>query len=253
MNQYSITALLTISLLIMTIPSIYAQSIDDLPEPGTTPDSFVYGFKKAFEGLDLAFTFNQNDKVAKHLKFAELRLSEANAMVQKGMPEQVDDLTKDYEKQVSDAKKIADSASKAADKASLTEDIVSASSKHVEVLTELKDTLPEQAQLRIQVIIDNSKKDIGIAMKELSNYADAMEKSEEMKKTAEDYKSNSTGTEKQDVEYKDDAMVKSEEMKKTAEDYKSNSTGTEKQDVEYKDDAMVKSEEMKKTAEDYKP
>ncbi|AFS82206.1 DUF5667 domain-containing protein [Candidatus Nitrosopumilus sediminis] len=220
MNQYSITALLTISLLIMTIPSIYAQSIDDLPEPGTTPDSFVYGFKKAFEGLDLAFTFNQNDKVTKHLKFAELRLSEANAMVQKGMPEQVDDLTKDYEKQVSDAKKIADSASKAADKASLTEDIVSASSKHVEVLTELKDTLPEQAQLRIQVIIDNSKKDIGIAMKELSNYADAMEKSEEMKKTAEDHKSNSTGTEKQDVEYKDDAMVKSEEMKKTAEDYK---------------------------------
>lgn len=188
MNQYSIAALLSISLLVMTIPSIYAQSTDDLPEPGTTPDSFAYGFKKAFEGLDLAFTFNQNDKVAKHLKFAELRLSEAKAVVQKGMPELVDDLTKDYEKQVSNAKQIANSASEAVDKAALTETITSASSKHVEVLTNLKDTLPEQAQLRIQVIIDNSKKAIGIAMKELSNRADAMAKSEEMKKTFEDHK-----------------------------------------------------------------
>ncbi|AFS80560.1 fibronectin type III domain-containing protein [Candidatus Nitrosopumilus koreensis AR1] len=157
-----------------------------LPEPGTTPDSFVYGFKKAFEGLDLSFTFNQNDKVSKHLKFAELRLSEAKAMVQKGMPELVDDLTKDYEKQVSGAKQIANSASASVDKAALTETIMLASSKHIQVLTSLKDTLPEQAQLRIQVIIDNSKKDIGIAMKESSNRAaDAMVKSEEMKKIAE--------------------------------------------------------------------
>ncbi len=159
-----------------------------LPEPGTTPDSFVYGFKKAFEGLDLAFTFNQNDKVAKHLKFAELRLSEANAMVQKRMPEQVDGLTKDYDKQVSSAKQIANSASEAVDKAVLTDTITSASSKHIQVLTSLKDTLPEQAQLRIQAIIDNSKKDIGIAMKESSNRDDARVKSVEMKKTAEDRK-----------------------------------------------------------------
>jgi hypothetical protein len=220
MNQHSIAALLTVSLLIMTIPSIYAQSTDDLPEPGTTPDSFAYGFKRAFEGLDLAFTFNQNDKVAKHLKFAELRLSEAKAVVENGMPELVDDLTKDYEKQVADAKNIANSASEVADKASLTETVVSASSKHIEVLTNLKDTLPEQAQSRIQAVIDNSQKAIGVAMKELSNHADAMKKSEEMKQSAEDHKPESTEAEDPVTEHKDEAINKSEEMKQTAEDHK---------------------------------
>ena len=130
-------------------PSVSAQNIPDLLDAGTTPDSFAYGFKRLFEALDLAFTFNENDKVVKHIKFAELRLSEAISVVLKGMPEFVDGLTRDYDKQISDANKIAGLAENANDRETLSELVVVITSKHLEVLDKIKDIVPEQAKEKI--------------------------------------------------------------------------------------------------------
>ena len=58
----------------------------DLLPHGTTPDSWLYGFKKFFEGVDLFFTSDDVAKAEKHAYLAELRLAEAKEMAENGKP-----------------------------------------------------------------------------------------------------------------------------------------------------------------------
>ncbi|WP_407355418.1 DUF5667 domain-containing protein [Methanolobus sp. WCC5] len=60
------------------------QSNTELPEPGTTPDSFLYFLDLAMENMELALTFDTDAKVEKKLEFATERLSEARAMALEG-------------------------------------------------------------------------------------------------------------------------------------------------------------------------
>ncbi len=51
-----------------------------LPDAGTTPDSFIYGLDIAMEKMALAMTFDEGKKFEKRLEFAEERLAEARSM-----------------------------------------------------------------------------------------------------------------------------------------------------------------------------
>jgi len=170
-NRYVLGTILTLAVMLSITPSVSAQNIPDLLDAGTTgttPDSFAYGFKRLFEALDLAFTFNENDKVVKHIKFAELRFSEAISVVLKGMPEFVDGLTRDYDKQISDANKIAGLAENANDRETLSELVVVITSKHLEVLDKIKDIVPEQAKEKISSLKEIAIKGSTEALKNLA-------------------------------------------------------------------------------------
>ncbi|MBW2979756.1 S8 family serine peptidase [Candidatus Woesearchaeota archaeon] len=139
-----------------------------LPAVGITPDSWMYGFKRFFEGIDLFFTFDDVAKAEKHLKYAELRLAEAKEMAEKGKPEFVDDLIEEYEdnlEKANEISKIAQQLGKNVTK--VTELVAVATSIHVDVLENVLEKVPEQAKSSIQRAITSSKRGNEEALKVL--------------------------------------------------------------------------------------
>jgi len=119
----------------------------ELPDPGTTPDSWAYGFKRFFEGADMFFTFDDLAKAEKHANYAGLRLSEAKAMAERGRPEFVDGLAKEYEDNIKAANEIAKNAQQIGkDTTKVTELVGLATSIHLGVLDDVYERVPEQAK-----------------------------------------------------------------------------------------------------------
>ncbi|MBM3199424.1 hypothetical protein FJZ53_00705 [Candidatus Woesearchaeota archaeon] len=130
-----------------------------LPATGITPDSFFYGFKKFFEGIDMFFTFDDVAKAEKHAKYAELRLAEAKEMAEKGKPEFVDDLVGEYEDNLEKANEIARIAQQVGKNVTKVTDLVAiATSIHLDVLENVLEKVPEQAKASIQRAITSSKR-----------------------------------------------------------------------------------------------
>ncbi|MCD6226448.1 MAG: S8 family serine peptidase [Candidatus Aenigmarchaeota archaeon] len=140
----------------------------ELPAVGITPDSWMYGFKKFFEDVDMFFTFDDVAKAEKHLKYAELRLAEAKEMAEKGKPGFVDDLIEEYEdnlEKANEISKIAQQVGKNVTK--VTELVAVATSIHVDVLENILEKVPEQTKPSIQRAITSSKRENEEALKVL--------------------------------------------------------------------------------------
>lgn len=78
--------LLSILIILLLIPIALAQeesTIADEEDTGVLPDSPFYGFKLAFERLNLALTFNRAAKAEKRLLQAQRRLQEIEIMLAK--------------------------------------------------------------------------------------------------------------------------------------------------------------------------
>ena len=141
---------LVILLLTTTFAVAQEEAEVELPDAGTTPDSPFYGLERAFENIGLALTFNKAKKAEKRLQRASERLAELKAMADKGKPEFAGELTDDYEEEINEANEIAAIAKLLKeDKSKLTELIALATSKHLSVLDEVKDKVPEQAKAAI--------------------------------------------------------------------------------------------------------
>jgi DNA-binding ferritin-like protein len=130
----------------------------ELPSAGITPDSWFYGFKRFFEAIDLFFTFDDIAKAEKHAKYAELRLAEAKEMAEKGKTEYLDDLIKEYKKNLEKCNEIAKIAQQVGKNVTKVTELVSiATSIHIEVLEEVLEKVPEQAKSSIQKAINCSR------------------------------------------------------------------------------------------------
>lgn len=66
-------------LLLMIIP-VTVQAEDELPDPGITPDNFLYPFDVFFDDVSLIFTFDEEAKFNKSLQILNERLAEIVAM-----------------------------------------------------------------------------------------------------------------------------------------------------------------------------
>jgi len=64
----------------LNAPLILAQEI--LPNPGITPDSFLWSLDKVLEQISLLITTSPNEKATKGLKIAEERLAEIKVMIE---------------------------------------------------------------------------------------------------------------------------------------------------------------------------
>jgi hypothetical protein len=130
-----------------------------LPAAGITPDSWMYGFKKFFEGVDLFFTFDDVAKAEKYVRYAELRLAEAKEMAEKGKPEFVDDLLKEYKDNLERGNEILKIAQQVGKNVTKVAELVAvATSIHVDVLENVLQKVPEQAKPAIERAINSSKR-----------------------------------------------------------------------------------------------
>ncbi len=92
------------------------------------PGSIFYGVKRAREKFILSLVRNEDEKLEKHLEFAEERLKEAKWLIEKGKEESLENILKDYEDEMEEIKK---GMSK---KRKVLEDVSEAAPKHISIL-----------------------------------------------------------------------------------------------------------------------
>jgi len=125
-----------------------------LPDPGMTPDHPLYFIEKIVEGIGDFFTFGDLKKAERYATLATERLAEAKAVAEKGKHELVEKTLARYEKQLNKSINRAKKAQAKPDKADKAAEILTkvgeATSKHLEVLAEVYDKVPEQAKAGIE-------------------------------------------------------------------------------------------------------
>ncbi|MBS3748697.1 MAG: hypothetical protein KGY67_03255 [Candidatus Thermoplasmatota archaeon] len=142
---------------ILKLPEEYQQ---ELPAPGSTPDSWTYGFKRFRENINLFFTFDKKEKAEKQARLAELRLAEVKEMVSKGKTEYITDLISDYEKNIEESTKLTEIAQQMGENTTKIRELVAiATSQHVSILEEILQRVPEQAKSSIQHAINASEQE----------------------------------------------------------------------------------------------
>jgi vacuolar-type H+-ATPase subunit E/Vma4 len=123
----------------------YAQD-DELPNPGITPDSPFYIFDKWGKDISLFFTFGNEAKARKALRYAEERLAEAQAMAAKNRLREMTRAADEYNGFMAMVNERAEEAIQHGADDNLTERVALATAKHLAVLDRIKDKVPEQAK-----------------------------------------------------------------------------------------------------------
>jgi hypothetical protein len=99
MKQRLLRIMLVSCLLITSLlwgGAVYAQD-EELPDPGITPDSPFYFLDTWGKNISLFFTFGDEAKAEKALRYAEERLSEAQAMASKYKIREMTRAANDYD------------------------------------------------------------------------------------------------------------------------------------------------------------
>lgn len=138
---------LLISILALTFFSggvAYAQEDKELPDPGITPDSPFYFADKWAKQLSLMFTFRDEAKVEKALRYAEERLAEMNAMLVQNKTRATTQATNEYNNYLAIATRYMEQARKKG--VDTSENVTIAVSKHIAVLDESLDDADENNQ-----------------------------------------------------------------------------------------------------------
>lgn len=154
-----IAFIVVLLLLVSLIPSLLAE--EELPDPGITPDSWLYGLDRAFERISLALTSDKAAKAEKRLQIASERIAELRVMVQRGKPEFIESLKQDYERELNETESEIEGAKAIGRNVTLLEEhVANVTSKHVVVLQSLLDTVPDQAKPAIEHAINVSQRQV---------------------------------------------------------------------------------------------
>ncbi len=131
----------------------------ELPSPGLTPDSPFYFLETIVEKISTFFTFGDLKKAERYAALAAERLAEARAVAEKGKSELVEKTLARYEMQLQNSMARAE---KAESKGENTEEVMTrvgqATQKHLEVLAEIYEKVPEQAKPAIENAMEASLK-----------------------------------------------------------------------------------------------
>lgn len=130
-----LVVVLLVNILALTLFSggvAYAQEDPELPDPGITPDSPFYFADKWAKQLSLIFTFREEAKVEKALRYAEERLAEMNAMLVRNKTRAATQATNEYTNYLAITTQYMEQARKKG--VDTSEDVTLAVSKHIGVL-----------------------------------------------------------------------------------------------------------------------
>ena len=138
---------------VMFVVSVSAQAGQSgLPRVNVEPGTLGYGFMQFGEAINLAFTFNQTKKARKRVQFAEKRLAVARNMVAQNKTDKAEAAMEQYGLQMAAARKTAEDAGKSG----LVKSINESTQKHVAVLQEVLQHVPDQARKGIENALEHS-------------------------------------------------------------------------------------------------
>lgn len=124
-----------------------AQTEAELPLPGLTPDSPFYFLERFFEGVGTFFTFGDLAKAERYAELAAERVAEAKALVDKGKPEVAEIALTRYQDQLGKSlAKVEQARAKGKSVSEVAEIVSQATAKHLTVLEEVLERVPDQAK-----------------------------------------------------------------------------------------------------------
>ena len=142
-----ISLLTTLLFLLLSFGIGISAQEDGLPSPGLTPDSPFYFLERISEGIGTFFTFGDLKKAERYAALAAERVAEAKAVVEKGRPEAAQIALERYEYQLERAlAKAVVAKAKGKSISEVTDIIAQATAKHLTVLEEVLERVPEQAK-----------------------------------------------------------------------------------------------------------
>lgn len=145
---------------------------------GSLPGDVLYPVKLGTEHIRAAFTGGDIDKAELYLTFANSRVQEMAALVEKGRPEGVPVAVNGYDKTMALAiEKMEDARGKGLGIANTSEEVAEVTLKHWEVLEGLLGTVPDEALAGIETAIEASQTGYENALRALAgeNPVGAME------------------------------------------------------------------------------
>jgi hypothetical protein len=149
----------TVVLVLLIFTSISVSAEIELPAPGITPDSIFYGLDKALERVRFALARDEVSKAKLQVEFANERIAEAKEMTEKGKPEYLPGLLKDYETNIARSNEIIETAKGIEiDTSQVDELVATATAVHVDVLEAVLEVADPQAKDAIQRSIARSEK-----------------------------------------------------------------------------------------------
>jgi hypothetical protein len=140
-------------------------------EKARKPSGIGYGLTRAWERVQLAFTFNDEKEAELHLRFAERRLSEAIEVLDENN-KRAGELLEEYGKNLERGNEISRIAQQVGKNvSSVAELIARATLIHEEVLSGVLEKVPEQAKPAIEKAINNSRAENENAMRVIQENA----------------------------------------------------------------------------------
>ncbi|MBM3250828.1 MAG: hypothetical protein FJZ07_01125 [Candidatus Nealsonbacteria bacterium] len=144
-------SLVLISLVLVGFGAGVLAQASELPDPGMLPDSPFYFLKRLSEGIGTLFTFGDLAKAERHTQLASKRLAEAKALVEKGREDIGEKVLARYQEQLERALNKAQQAGvRGKSIVEVTEVVTETTVKHLSVLEEVLDRVPEQTRGAIE-------------------------------------------------------------------------------------------------------
>lgn len=145
----SIFSLLLVGLVFGVVP-VKAQTEAELPSAGLTPASPFYFLERFFEEIGTFFTFGDVNKAKRYAELMAERIAEAKAVVDKGKPEIAEKVLIRYQDHLEKSlAKTEEAHAKGKSVFEVTEIVSQATAKHLTVLEEILEKVPEQAKSAI--------------------------------------------------------------------------------------------------------
>ncbi|MEF8846892.1 MAG: DUF5667 domain-containing protein [Candidatus Paceibacterota bacterium] len=139
-----------------------------LPKAGVTPDSPFYFLDQWGEGISMAFTFSNEAKAKKALRFSEERLAEMKTMSEKGKTKQAEKAAEKYQQALNSVQKRSEQTKEDQKRGKVTAQVASSTSKHLSVLEETLGKVPEEARSALKKAKESSKQGHMQALESLS-------------------------------------------------------------------------------------
>lgn len=181
--------LIFVSFLVMILLSGTALAGgEDLPDPGMLLDSPFYFLKTWGEGIVTFFTFDNVAKAERFIYLAEKRLAEAKALAEKGKSDSAQITILRYQEHLEKAlAKAREAKEKGLDTDEVLAKVSEATLKHLTVLADVYEQVPDEAKPAIQKAMEKSIRGNEEALKAVSGQKreEVLEKSDKQRQDVE--------------------------------------------------------------------
>ncbi len=181
--------LIFVSFLVMILLSGTALAGgEDLPDPGMLLDSPFYFLKTWGEGIVTFFTFDNVAKAERFIYLAEKRLAEAKALAEKGKSDSAQITILRYQEHLEKAlAKAREAKEKGLDTDEVLAKVSEATLKHLTVLADVYERVPDEAKPAIQKAMEKSIRGNEEALKAVSGQKreEVLEKSNKQRQDIE--------------------------------------------------------------------